>query len=176
MSEGTARPALDGLVPVPTYRDRPATTALDVSGVDLHGTPISVLVVGSGHWTLLLFLSSRCDGCLDLWRALDDPPGAGLATNEEVIAVTRELEAEDAEELLRLASPSARTVSSSEAWRNYRVQGPPFFVLVDGTANRVVTEGVAWGPGQVGDHLRLVRRGVGGPEVPRLVPPDARGG
>jgi len=173
VSDGGTRPTLDGLVPVPTYRDHPASRAADVSGVDLSGLPTTVRVLGTRRWTLLLFLSSGCEGCLELWRALGDPAGSGLATDESVVAVTRDLDGEDADELRRLAVPAVRTVSSSTAWRDYRVQGPPFFALVDGTEGRVVTEGVAWGASQVGEHLRRARRGAGGPDVPRLVPPDA---
>jgi hypothetical protein len=173
VSDGSIRPRLDGLVPVPTYRDRPASSAADVAGVDLRGSPTRVQVLGSGRWTLLLFLSSSCDGCLELWRALRDPAGTGLATDESVVAVTRDLDAEDVEQLRSLTVVAVPTVASSQAWLDYRVQGPPFFALVDGTANRVVTEGVAWGASQVGGHLRRARRGNGGPDVPRLVPPDA---
>ncbi len=176
MSDGGTRPTLEGLVPVPTYRDHPAARAADLSGVDLSGQPTTVGVLGTRRWTLLLFLSSACEGCRDLWRALGDPVGSGLATDESLVAVTRDLDGEDADELRRLAVPSVPTVSSPAAWRDYRVQGPPFFVLVDGTEDRVVTEGVAWGAGQVGDHLRRARQGSGGPDVPRLVPPDAGAG
>ncbi|MGP8059029.1 MAG: TlpA family protein disulfide reductase [Acidimicrobiales bacterium] len=172
MSEGSARPSLDGLVPVPTYRGRPATSAADVSGVDLEGSPRTVSVVGSGRWTLLLFLSSGCDGCLELWRALGDPGRKGLCTDEEVVVVTRDLTDEDVAQLRALAPPSVRPLASGRAWRAYRVQGPPFFVLVDGTTDRVVTEGVAWAPAQVGEHLRRAREGTGGPDVVRLAPEE----
>ncbi|HVX20043.1 MAG TPA: hypothetical protein VHB02_01705 [Acidimicrobiales bacterium] len=183
-------------MPVPTYRDQPATVAADLAGVDLSAAPVRVPVLGTGRWTLLLFLSSGCFGCRDMWDALADPVRAGLATDERVVAVTHGPDHEDVVALGRLApGPTAgagsggagpaeagpagagsgraglgRTgsaggtpaedspvVMSEAAWSAYRVQGPPFFVLVDGTADRVVTEGVAWGVGQVADHVRAAR-------------------
>jgi hypothetical protein len=167
---------LDRLVPIPTYRDRPATPASDLSGVDLSGQPLDVRVLGTGMWTLLVFLSSGCDGCRDLWDALGDPAGSGLVTDEQVVAVTRGPDHEDVAALRRLAPPAGApgtdpsgttgadpiqgpppVVMSSPAWSAYRVQGPPFFVLVDGTGDRVVTEGVAWGVPQIAEHVRAAR-------------------
>lgn len=166
MSEGRTPPALEGLVPVPTYRGHPSPSAADLEGVDLHGSPTRIRVVGTGRWTLLLFLSGSCRGCREIWRALGDLRHAGLSTDELVVAVTRDLDDEDPEELLGLSTPSVPTLASSAAWRAYGVQGPPFFSLVDGTSNVVVTEGVAWGVGQVGDHVQRARRGSGGPTSP----------
>ncbi|HEX3946964.1 MAG TPA: hypothetical protein VHW47_04630, partial [Acidimicrobiales bacterium] len=156
---GPPVPVLDGLVPVPTYRDRPATPVNDLAGVDLAGAPIDIRVLDTGHWTLLVFLSSGCDGCRELWTALADPAGSGLTTDETVVAVTHDPAHEDLPAVRRLAPPATapapgRVVMSSRAWSAYRVQGPPFFVLVDGAADRVVTEGVAWGVAQVAEHVR----------------------
>ena len=160
-------PALTGLVPVPTYRDRPATPASDVSGTDLAGSPVEVGVLGTGRWTVLVFLSSSCDGCADFWEAAADPRAAGLTTDEALVVVTHGPDYEDVAAVVRLApqdpppaSPlggAALVVMSESAWSTYRVQGPPFFVLVDGCSDRVVTEGVAWGVRQVGEHLRSAR-------------------
>lgn len=157
-------PVLTGLVPIPTYRDRPATPASDLSGVDLSGAPVDLAVLGTRTWTLLLFLSSDCHGCRDMWEALADPVGAGLTTDEGVVAVTHDPAHEDPTALRALVLPSAPVVMSDAAWTAYRVQGPPFFVLVDGTADRVVTEGVAWGVAQVGDHLRAARSSARRPD------------
>jgi len=155
-------PVLKGLVPIPTYRDQPATPASNLSGVDLSGAPVHIPVLGTATWTLLLFLSSGCHGCGDMWEELADPVGAGLATDEGVVAVTHGPAYEDVAALGQLApTPVAGTelvVMADEAWSAYRVQGPPFFVLVDGTADRVVTEGVAWGVSQVAEHIRSARQ------------------
>ena len=143
-----------GLVPIPTYRGAPATPASDVEGVDLAGERVTVDVVGVPRWTLLLFLSTACDGCADLWAALRDPVAAGLAGATPVV-VTRGPESEDPEAVHRLAPPGVAVVQSSGTWRAYRVQGPPFFALVDGPGRRVATEGVAWAAPQVAAHVAL---------------------
>jgi hypothetical protein len=158
-------PVLDGLVPIPTYRDRPATPASNLTGVDLTDRAVDVRVLGTDRWTLLVFLSSRCDGCRPLWDALADPTAAGLAVDERVVAVTHGPDHEDIAALRALA-PAGSTgaeaspvvVMATDAWSAYRVLGPPFFVLVDGAADRVVTEGVAWGVSQIAGHVRMARQ------------------
>lgn len=63
------------------------------------------------------------------------------------------------------ASLDDRLLLSEEAWRRYRVLGPPFFVLVDPDGT-VATEGVAWAVEQVaGEVCRAVRRSVPGPRT-----------
>jgi hypothetical protein len=155
-------PPLDGLVPVPTFRDSPATPVADLSGTDLDGGPVHLAVSGVGRWTLLLFLSTGCQGCLDFWAALDDPGGSGLVGDELAVAVTRDPDCEDVAALRGLATGGVPLVMSSSAWDDYRVQGPPFFVLVDGTGEsrpgkRVATEGVAWSVAQVSADVRRAR-------------------
>ena len=167
-------PDLSGLdlVPVPTYRDVPATAVSDLAGADLSGRALTVAVGGVDRWTLLLFLSSGCDGCGELWRALSDSQGAWPAIDGVVpVVVTRGPDTEDPAELDRLATGAVPLVVSDAAYRAYRVHGAPFFVLVDGPRWRVATEGVAWGPPQVAEDVRRALSGQGGPAVPRLDPP-----
>ena len=143
------------LVPVPTHRDTPSTLAADLDGTDLDGGRVHLSVTRPSNWTLLVFLSSGCDGCRDVWAALADPQGSGLATDERVVAVVRE--GDDVTALRELAAPFAEVIRSDAAWRAYRVQGPPFFVLVEGGRPRVATEGVAWGIGQIAGAVRHAR-------------------
>jgi hypothetical protein len=192
-------PALDRLVPVPTYRDHPATVARDLSGQGPDGRPVAVPVVGTGRWTLLLFLSTDCPGCLPLWEALVDPVAWGLDGDGLVVAVTRDPGQESPAAVDALAAVGTRTVRaesvaggdlagtrggavaptlvvmSSAAWSAYRVQGPPFFVLVDGSTSAgpggevpVATEGVAWGVAQIAADVRRALPGMG-------VTPDGAG-
>jgi hypothetical protein len=168
---GAEPPRLPGLVPVPTYRDTPVTEVVDLTGVDLAGRPVAVAVVGPGRWTLLLFLSSGCLGCREFFAAAGDPASSGLVTDETVVVVTRDRGHEDLAALADLVVPGTPVLMSSLAWRAYRVHGPPFFVLAEGSRTRAVTEGVAWGVDQVAAHLRAARAGSTGPEVPRLIPP-----
>jgi hypothetical protein len=132
------------LTPIPTYRDHPATTPHDVVGVDPASVPVQVAILERTDPVLLLFLSSNCQGCLDLWHGLDQlraalPPALDLAV------VTRGPDHEDAAAIAELGRSAGgfSIVMSSAAYADYRVSGPPFLVVVDGA--RVRTEGVAWG-------------------------------
>lgn len=165
---------------MPTYRDQPATVAVDVVGVDVGGRPHRVPVLETGRWTLLIFLATTCDGCQPLWDALGDPVACGLATDELVVTITRDPGEEDPLAVRRLAPAVATIVMSTATWSAYRVQGPPFFALVDGSPGavaadggstrpgvlvpvRVATEGVAWSVGQVAADVRRARaRRAGG--------------
>ena len=160
----------EGLVPIPTFRDAPATKASDVTGVDLSGRPSGATVVGVDHWTLLLFLSSGCEGCREIWGELagsDRWPGID---DVRAVVVTRDPASEDTAELRRLAVPGLGLIMSDAAYAAYRVYGPPFFVLVDGSRSLVVTEGVAWGASRVAEDVARATARAGGPEVPRPAP------
>lgn len=138
-----------------------------VVGFDLDGRPATVALSGTAGRTLLLFLSGDCDGCRPLWEAAGDPGRWTLATGDRVVAVTRDRrgagqdkgwdngddKGEDLEALGRLAPNGSQVVLSSAAWADYGVSGPPFFVLVDGRSQRVLTEGVAWAVEQVAAHV-----------------------
>jgi hypothetical protein len=149
--------------PIPTYRDHPATSPVDVTGIDLGGTPIHVPIVGNAEPVLLLFLSAGCLGCRDLWDGTEElrrsiPDGIRI-----VIVVKgpgqgglHEHEHDDAAALAALAPPDVATVMSTQAYLDYRVGGPPFLVLA--TGHEVLTEGVAWG---VEETARAVRHALG---------------
>jgi hypothetical protein len=130
------------LRPIPTYRDHPATSAVDIEGVDLSGAPARVGIVGAAEPVLLLFLSSGCLGCRDLWEGATELRRA-LPDGVRVVHVTRGPDAEDARVVSTLAQPGTLTVMSTTAYHDYRVGGPPFLVVVTGDVVR--TEGVAWG-------------------------------
>jgi hypothetical protein len=158
-------PALESLVAVPTYRDQPATLAADVSGLGLRGERVDVRLVGTGRRALLLFLSTGCQGCRQIWEVLADPVGNGLVTDEVVVAITHDPGRQDLAALRSVVPAGIPVVMSSAAWTTYRVQGPPFYALVDGSNTgggggrpiRVVTEGVAWGAAQIADDVRRAR-------------------
>jgi hypothetical protein len=149
---------------VPTYRDRPATIASDPTGADLDGRPCCVPVLGTGRWSLVVFLSSGCHGCHEIWQALDNPARNGLVDDGSIVVITRDAGEEDVDALRRLATGSVPVVMSTSTWSLYRVQGPPFFALVDGRLGagvdpvRVTTEGVAWSVEQMAADVRRARR------------------
>ncbi len=164
-AEGATPPgSFEHLVSVPV-RTTPLAAA-NVSGTDIEGRPVSVRLVTPGAWTLLLFLSSHCDGCAPFWRAVQDAPSLGLDEGDAAIVVTHDLEREDRPAIARALAPSGpgpsgpagptAIVMSSGAWRTYGVHGPPFFVLVDG--EMVATEGVAWSIAQVRADVGRARR------------------
>ncbi len=137
-----------------------------------------------GCWTLLLFLGSRCEGCLPFWSVPREPTAYGLLDGDVALVVTRDPGAEDPDALRSLAGAgegvgggadgagagagadggadgaaddrAAHVVMSGAAWRAYRVHGPPFFVLVVG--GEVVSEGVAWSAEQLTADVARARR------------------
>ena len=175
-----APPELLGrLRPIPTYRDHPATTGCDIEGVDPAGARRSVGIVASGEPVFLLFLSSSCQGCRDLWEGMDELRHA-LGPRVRVVVVTRGPEQEDAATVARLSAATgsgahgsgnesgdgsglgaAEVVMSSQAYLDYGVGGPPFYALTLG--REVRTEGVAWG---VSETAASVLRALAGPDTP----------
>jgi hypothetical protein len=141
--------------PIPTYRDHPAASPLDIEGVTPAGAPVSVGVVGSADPTLLLFLSASCQGCRDLWDGTAELRQA-LPEGVQIVIVTRGPDHEDAGAIAGLAPADTEVVMSSDAFWDYRVGGPPFLVVVDGVEVR--TEGVAWG---IGETVRATREALG---------------
>ena len=135
------------LQPIPTYADHPTTTPHDIVGRAPDGTPCRIAVVESAAPVLLLFLSAACLGCRDLWEGLTELH-AGLAGAARLVVVTRSPGEESPEAIIALAgdaptTPGLELVMSSEAYRDYRVGGPPFLTVA--AADGVRTESVAWG-------------------------------
>ena len=135
------------LRPIPTYTDHPAATPHDVVGVAPDGAACRIEVVEAAAPVLLLFLSAGCLGCGDLWKALPELQ-AGLAGAARLVVVTRSPEEESPEAITALAGHVAAVlgvdvVMSSDAFRDYRVGGPPFLSLA--ASDGVRTESVAWG-------------------------------
>ena len=151
------RPDLGHLVPIPDRSGGP-TPAADVVGTDLAGAATAVRVDGARR-TLLLFLTSDCDGCRPFWPALADPASLGLSIGDAVAAVARDPGRDDRAALARLVPAGATVVCAGAAWTAYRVAGPPFFALVDGMTGRVATEGVAWAVDQVAADVRRALAG-----------------
>lgn len=161
MSAGSSgrstRPDLRHLVQVPDGVGERATPATDLEGADLFGAPAAVRVDDAPR-TLLLFLSSQCDGCRPFWPAAAEPGSLGLSPGDAIAVVARDAGPEDRAALARLAPAEVAVVLSEAAWSAYRVAGAPFFVLVDRAAAAVATEGVAWSVPQVAADVRRAHR------------------
>jgi hypothetical protein len=135
------------LRPIPTYTDHPTTTPHDIVGVTPDGIPCRIDVVEAAAPVLLLFLSAACLGCRDLWEGLHELL-AGLAGAARLVVVTRGPGEESPEAITALAGDAPESagidlVMSTEAYRDYRVGGPPFLTVA--AADGVRTESVAWG-------------------------------
>ena len=135
------------LRPIPTFTDHPATAPHDVVGVAPGGAACRIEVVEAAAPVLLLFLSAACLGCRDLWEGLPELQ-AGLAGAAHLVVVTRSPGEENPEAITALAgdAPALRgidIVMSSDAFRDYRVGGPPFLSVA--APDGVRTESVAWG-------------------------------
>lgn len=151
MSREARRPDLSNLVQVPRFLGPRPTTARTVTGVTPHGEPMEATV--SGGWTLLLFLSTTCDGCLELWESFADQR-VPIAEDLGVVLITKP--DEEAEDVARLAG-STRVVMTETAWSDYEVHSGPFFVMIDGRTDRIATEGVAWSVEQIRSALAAAR-------------------
>ena len=134
------------LRPIPTVGP-PTTVPRDVVGVGTDGAARRVDIETAGEPVVLLFLSSGCLGCRDLWQGLVELQGflAGVA---RLAVVTHDPGQEDPAAIAHLVGeardrPEIEVVMSSDAFRHYRVAGPPFVVVA--AADAVRTEGVAWG-------------------------------
>jgi hypothetical protein len=155
VSEPPSAEFLSRLRPIPTYRDHPATTPADLDGVTPDGVPVSVAVVGATDPVLLLFLSATCLGCLDLWAGTDELRD-GLPAALRLVIVAKGPDDEDPAAIRALAPVDTDVVMSSQAYRDYRVGGAPFLVVVAGAEVR--TEGVAWG---IEETCRATRSALG---------------
>jgi hypothetical protein len=152
--------------PIPTYRDHPATVGHDLVGVDPGGAPRSIGMADGGGAVCVLFLSSSCQGCRDLWDGMA-ALGRALGPDVRVVVATRGPEAEDAAAVARLAASGGadrvtEVVMSSQAYVDYGVAGPPFYAVTVGPDVR--TEGVAWGVGETAEAVRGAL--AAGPESP----------
>lgn len=145
---------LRNLEPVPPHRGPSPTVAVAVEGRTLGGRRIRISVARPGEATLLLFLSTRCDGCTPLWELVRDPSSNGLR-DVCTVAVVEPAGWRQRVAVARVAARSGRrsVVRSAQAFADYRVHAP-FFVLIDGDGPSVTVEGVAWGPDDVAGHVR----------------------
>lgn len=118
------------------------TEAFDLAGIDHVGEAISIAVAGTDRLTLLAFLSSSCLTCRDFWQEFGsahlDVPG-----DARPIIVTKGLDAESESAVRKLAPKHVITVMSSEGWADYRVPVAPYFIMIDGSSDRIIGEGAA---------------------------------
>jgi hypothetical protein len=147
-----SRPDLRHLVEVPNYLGTRPVIARPIRGTTVAGEPVAH-ELGEG-WTLLMFLSTSCDGCQELWDAFGHPDASVLPIGVRQLVVTRR-SMENTDKVLGCQG-RATVVMSDEAWADYGVHSGPFFVLVDGGRSKIATEGVAWAVDQIAAAVSTV--------------------
>jgi hypothetical protein len=147
-------PDLRHLIQVPKFLGQRPSEVHRLSGASLGGEPVDHEL--SEGWTLLVFLSTSCDGCRELWDVFGHPDGTPVPRDVTTVVVTRSAQLESVDTMAGL-SGSASVVMSDQAWTDYGVHAGPFFVLVDGGADRVATEGVAWSVEQITGAVAAAR-------------------
>ena len=155
MSTARRPPDLRHLIQVPKFLGHRPGIVHGVYGKTPSGRPVAYALRDSG-WTLLVFLSTSCDGCQELWDAFADPESSPMPRDLTTVVVTRGSPLEAPDGVARLGG-SASVVMSDDAWSDYGVHAGPFFVLVDGSAAQVVSEGVAWSLDQITGAIAAAR-------------------
>lgn len=133
--------------------DQSFADAADLSGAGLRDDVVAVRVVGADHPTMLAFLSSSCTTCATFWDEFRHVEGVSLPGGTRLVIVTKGPDDESPSQIAKLAPPGVSLVMSSEAWKQYRVPGSPYFVFVDGPTGRIRGEGTGMSWDQVGNLL-----------------------
>jgi hypothetical protein len=132
----------DGLPTLPDSADETGfADAADIVGVGIDDDAVALRVVGAAQPTLIAFLSSSCLTCASFWESFAEPESVLLPDSTRLVIVTKDASEESPSRIAELAPDGVPLVQSSDAWRNYRVPGSPYFVFVDGPTPRVRGEG-----------------------------------
>jgi len=122
-------------------------SATDLSGVRPDGSGVSIVLDDESDPLLLVFLTTRCDGCDTFWAGLADGGDPALARVRTVV-VAKGPDEVDTDQVRALAAPLVGTgvdvVLGAKAWTDYRVTGYPFLVLVDPASRRILAETVGF--------------------------------
>jgi hypothetical protein len=169
LNEEEAATVLNGVSTVPVNRGASPIEVVPIEGKDLEGRSVRWDPRRGVGSTLLLFLSTTCDGCRDLFAALEDPREMGAEPDTKIILLFRSLSSVDRAQLKDLARGFS-CVESQTTWEQYKVAGPPFFTYIDPHFDTVGTEGVAWGPESVASAVEAARAGTPGLEAVRMDP------
>jgi len=120
---------------------RPRSAPRSFHGSTLAGQPVERTFHGL---TLVVAIKPDCDGCRDFAESsLED--FAGL----DVVLVAAEDERNN-----EWRDVGHEIVVAPELLAQLDVRWPPFYVLIDADAERVLVEGVVFGPGQVAEEIR----------------------
>lgn len=124
-------------------RDRVVPTS--IHGHWLNGESATIILK---HPTLIVAIKSNCDGCVAFVNStLEELNGQPVI----IVSATDDLEGE-------WVNARRQILVAPEFLEALGVKWPPFYLLIDPAAGRVVTEGVVFGPGQVANEIALHRR------------------
>jgi len=139
---------VSGLRPIPSgvAGEAPTWKASDIVGTTPDGLPVEIRLDAEDRPVLLVFLTTRCDGCDTFWQGLASD-GDPLLADVVPIVVTKGSDSVSLEEIRMLASglDGTAVVMSDGAWADYRVTGYPFLVLVDPMSRTILAESVGLG-------------------------------
>lgn len=130
------------------------TPAVDVVGTTPQGAVVKVGVTRMEENTLLAFLSTGCASCLSLWKGLSSGNPPALPERTRLVVLTKDRSHESISKLREVAPQEVPVVMSSAAWEDYRVQGSPYFIYVNGPSGQIHSEGTATNWEQVLSLLR----------------------
>jgi hypothetical protein len=119
-------------------RERPAP--ISISGRTLAGEIVTHEMNGP---TLVVAIKSSCDGCRDFVHS-------GL---EELAGVSVLVLSASDDVLGEWQGAAQRVIVAPEALDALGIRWPPFYVLIDPERQRVVVEGVVFGPSQVATEI-----------------------
>jgi hypothetical protein len=127
--------------------------AWDLTGMSPAGDPVTVAVTDVDHSSLIVFLTSTCTSCLDLWNRLADPHSRRASSAPVLVVVTESADVENAGRIRKLAPHGVTVVMSDAAWDDYGVPAAPYFVLVDGRSGTIADEIAGGDPDDLDDLL-----------------------
>lgn len=148
--------------PIPSGRTPSRSVRTTLSGMDLSGRPVLVALEGP---TLVVALSTTCDGCRDLAELVR----AGSASVAVLGVLRAPLAGLPDAEVAAFCETSGRWVLGDDPFDALEVRAAPYFCLIDAQGT-VVIEGVAFGRSHVEAHVERALEGRPRPDAVRLRP------
>lgn len=164
LSEEEAAAASARATPIPAGHRAPRRPRTALRGLDPRGADLETQLDGA---SLVVFLSTTCDGCRDLARLVREGV-SGLS----VLGVLRVPPGGlPSEAITSFVGDEGRWLLGDDPFEAFEVRSAPFFCILDATGTLVV-EGVAFGANHIEDHCARVLAGVSRPDTVRLVAED----
>jgi len=160
-----AAAVLASATPIPSGREPARSVRTTLVGEDPRGRSQRATL---DRPTLVLFLSTTCDGCADL-AELVRRGADGIAVLGVLRRPAHGLPDDDVDTFV---GSGGAWLCGDDPFEALDVRAGPYFCLVD-AAGDVVVEGVAFGRTHVEDHVARARAGRSRPDATRLTPDGA---